>query len=174
MVDEQWLLIKGFPGYEVSDRGRLRSFRGPGSRWGHRGSTTAKILRSSPNSKGYLVNVLLQDDGSRHTKHLHRIVIEHFGPPQPENTECSHRDGNKANCAATNLLWETHRRNMGRQVEHGTNPAGERNPKAKLTLEQVEVIRSRRESGEVYRTIAEDFRVTISAVYQICTGENWR
>lgn len=66
MSDEVWKAVIDFDGYEVSNFGRARS-------WGPGGKQLLpvlepKILRSSPNSKGYPVNVFMKTGGKRHTR----------------------------------------------------------------------------------------------------------
>ena len=42
-----------------------------------------------------------------------------------------------------------------------------------LELHQVRAMRLRRSAGEVLRTIADDFKVTISCASRICRGDSW-
>jgi hypothetical protein len=172
MDDEIWKPIMEFEGYEVSSLGRVRSWRGPGGKQ-LRPVTAPKILRSSPNSKGYPVNVFMQG-GHRHTRTLHVIVATHFHGPCPDGYECSHLDGVRANCRADNLAWERHKRNMERTIDHGTNGAGIRNGRAKLTLEQAAAVIPRRNNGESLSSIAREYGVTVTTIWQIYHKKNWR
>ena len=173
MEEEIWKPVEGFDGYEVSNLGRVRSWRGPGGKK-LREVTEPKILKSSPNSKGYPVNVFMKGGGARHTRTLHVVVATHFHGPRPRDHECSHLDGVKMNCRADNLVWEMHKRNMERTVEHGTNGAGTRNGRAKLTSEQAAAVTPRRDNGESLSSIAREYGVSVSTVWQIYHKKNWR
>ena len=173
MSDELWVPLSDFPDYEVSSLGRVRSWKGPGGRASAR-SREPKILRSPANSKGYPVNVFLSASGKRHTKTLHVLIATAFHGPCPRGFECSHLNGIRADCRAKNLRWESHKRNMERTVEHGTSGAGSRNGRAKLSQAQADEIRPRRDAGESLSSIARDFGVSVSAIWQIYHGKNWR
>ena len=173
-MEEIWLPVKDFPGYEISSQGRLRSRRGSGG--GRVPLTTSappKILVPCANSKGYLIHGLMRDR-KRNTKHLHRLVAEHFVEGYRPGLECSHLDGDKRNCCSSNLRWEDHRSNMRRQRAHETDPVGIRNPRCKLTLEQVNSVKPRRDDGESLSALAREFGVSVAAVWAIYHGRAWR
>ena len=125
------------------------------------------------NAKGYPVNVFLRADGSRRTHTLHVVVATLFRGPCPAYLECSHLNGTRTDCRADNLAWESHRRNMGRTIEHGTSGVGIRNGRAKLSLEQAASVRPRHESGESLSKIAREYGVSVSTIWQIFHGKNW-
>lgn len=170
---EKWRPVADFTGYEVSNMGRVRSWRGPGGKQ-IKPVTEPKILKSPPNTKGYPVNVFLKPDGSRHTKTLHVVIATTFHGPCPAGHECSHLDGIRVNCRASNLAWEVHKRNMERTIDHGTNGAGTRNGRAKLTAAQAEAVVPRRNTGESLSSIAREYGVSVSTVWQIYHGKNWK
>ncbi len=173
MDEEIWKPVVGFDGYEVSSLGRVRSWRGPGGKQ-LRAVVEPKILKSSPNSKGYPVNVFMKDDGQRHTRTLHVIVATHFHGPCPAGHECSHLDGVRTNCRADNLAWEIHKRNMERTIDHGTSGVGTKNGRAKLTVEQAAAVIPRRDGGESLSAIAREYGVSVSTIWQIYHGKNWK
>lgn len=104
---ERWQPVEGYEGiYEVSDLGRVRSFRN--NRYGLR--KEPKIIRGQ---KGrHYITVALCKDGFVKTAYIHRLVAEAFNC----NPEClpvvNHKDGNKLNNRADNLEWCTHEENM--------------------------------------------------------------
>lgn len=51
---------------------------------------------------------------------------------------------------------------------------GEGHPQAKLSAKQVADIFRRREKGETYASIAEDFNVSASQIWRIYKGEGWK
>lgn len=52
-------------------------------------------------------------------------------------------------------------------------PAGELNPRAKLSTEDIPTIRQRRACGETYASIARDFGVSLHSIHDVCTGKTW-
>ena len=165
---EIWRPITGFPGYEVSDLGRVRStvtrLIGP------QGSL---VLKASPNDKGYLHVSLCRQPG-RTTRKIHKLVAEAFLGPRPPKHDINHKDGNKTNNQVGNLEWISRSGNCKHAYRLGlSNSKGERCPSHKLTEEQVREIRMRRQQGETFSAIAGDFGVTNSAICNVCTRRNW-
>lgn len=169
---EQWLGVPGFIGYEVSNLGRIRSFKGTGGRY-NTPSKIPRIIKSSPNSKGYPVHSFLNGK-VRKTFTLHRLVAELFVPGKRQGVEVSHLDGDRLNCRADNLVWESHRENMLRQEAHETSPVGSRNARAKLSLSQVTEIERRASEGESFSALAKEFSVTYQTIRDIKIGKTWR
>jgi len=164
--------VVGYAGYQVSNTGRMRSYR-PSGGWHPQMRTVPIILAPGVNPKGYVVHNLCVS-GKHTTRHLHLMAMEAFGPPKPLGTECSHVDGNKRNCAISNLKWETHQANMDRKFIHVTAPVGVANPRAKLTYEKVEEIRRRRKDGETLSSLAKAFSVSIPTIWGITVGRFWK
>lgn len=172
METEIWKGVPGFPGYEVSNLGRTRSYKGTGGK--HNGPvTTPRIIAAAPNSKGYMIHSFLNGK-KRKSFTLHRLVAELFVEGFAPGKECSHLDGVRANCRADNLRWETHRENMHRQEGHGTLMLGDRNHKSKLTQEQADSVIPRHNAGESLSEIGREFGVTPQSIWSIYHGDNWR
>lgn len=95
--------IDGFPDYEVSNLGRVCSFKGK----------YPKILKPKKNRYGYLY-VILYTDGNKVTKKVHRLVAEAFIPNPENKPEVNHIDEDKENNVADNLEWVTNRENCNR------------------------------------------------------------
>jgi hypothetical protein len=72
------------------------------------------------------------------------------------------------------LGWQTAKQNAADKHRDGTSQEGANHPLTRLTEDDVIVIRQRRHSGEIYRTIASDYGMTISAIQYICTGKSFR
>lgn len=97
--------IDGFPDYEVSNLGRVCSFKGK----------YPKILKPGKHQCGYLY-VILYNGGKHVTKKVHRLVAEAFIPNLENKPTVNHIDENKENNVAENLEWVTRRENCN----HGT------------------------------------------------------
>ena len=171
----EWRPIAGWPGYEVSDQGRVRSWKWPGKdrKWVADYGRGARIL-SQETRNGY-GSVLLSDisRGNRHES-VHVLVLETFIGPRPEGHQAAHNDGNRSNCRLSNLRWSTPRENNADKIRHGTLLRGERVASSKLTTDQVEQIRVRHGQGERRGCLAAEFRVHPNTIWHITSGRYWR
>jgi hypothetical protein len=162
LVRERWLPVPGHDGYEVSDRGRLRSYR---DRQGHP-RETPRLL-----SPGLV-------SGYRHIKlgrsfqcGVHLLVLRAFVGPAPDGMECRHLDGDRQNNVLANLRWGTKAENYDDRRGHGTANDGERHGKAKLTEAAVRLIRA--SDGDL-GALATQFGVSKSAVAHVWYQRSWR
>lgn len=88
---EEWKEIDGYPGYKISNFGRVKS--------------KDKILKGS-SYKGY-VRVELRTGNLKKRFYVHRLVAKHF-IDNPESKPCvNHIDNNPSNNIASNLeeIW---------------------------------------------------------------------
>jgi hypothetical protein len=106
---ERWLPVSGFPAYEVSDLGRVRSVR------------AGRLLKPARiNSLGHL-QVKLYRNGKQHGRLVHRLVLEAFVGPCPPGMEARHVATNDtSNNRLTNLAWGTYSENEADKKIHGT------------------------------------------------------
>lgn len=115
MSAEEWRPVTmAEPGYEVSNLGRVRSFRK------HRGDAGPRIMRSHVGSDGYLI-LGLTSSGKTHNIRVHVLVATAFYGLRPEGAEVRHLDGNPLNNHSTNLAWGTRSENVLDAVAHGTH-----------------------------------------------------
>jgi hypothetical protein len=152
MDAERWVPIpaEGYSDhYEVSDRGRVRrSAPGPSTRPGK-----IRALYSGPWGT-YLVG--LHAHGTPRHVAMAPLVAEVFLPPKPfPGAVLKYRDGDRANCAAANLMWTT-RAERGKRC--GTRP--------KLSLAQVAEVLDLRGvvSGPV---VARRYEVSLRTVHRV-------
>ena len=147
-MDEEWLSIKGFPAYQVSNQGRVR--RG---RLGRNGVFHYLVLK--PTVRQYK-QIQLSQKGNKKYAYVHRLVLETFRPTENmHNKTVRFLDGNSVNCFLSNLVWVPDWRK-------------------KLNYKLAEEIRRlRRESTLTYEDIADRYDVTTSTIGEICRNESW-
>lgn len=98
------------------------------------------------------------------------MVLETFSGPRPEGCTASHLNGVCQDNRITNLVWESHKDNCARKKEHGTHQAGEKNPAAKLTKQDVIAIRA---SSLGSRKLAPIYNVSDAHIRNIRRGDTW-
>jgi len=112
MADEVWKPIAGWPNYEVSDLGRVRSLPRERARGG--------ILKPQRDSGGYQ-KVALSRPGQVRRFRVHKLVAEAFIGPCPPGEEARHLNDVKDDNRAANLAYGTRRDNGRDAVENGVH-----------------------------------------------------
>lgn len=117
-MTEQWMPIPEWPGYEVSDLGRVRSVARIVQRSnGWRQTIRERILKlawDTCGDTGHLTVTVY-----RQRRKVHRLVLTAFVGPAPAGHEGCHNDGDPSNNALSNLRWDTHRANSLDRIKHG-------------------------------------------------------
>jgi hypothetical protein len=162
---EAWLPVPEYEGlYEVSDRGRVRSFPRKGTKGG--------LLKLVLDKQGYYM-VRLYRDGKGRGHHVHRLVALAFHDHCPPGHEACHGPAGRLDCSAENVYWGTHQRNMGPDMERdGTLRRGELNPISKLKAGDVRTIRALR-GREPQHRVAARYGIHQVTVSKIQTGKRW-
>jgi hypothetical protein len=160
-MDEIWITIKDFENYQVSNLGRIRSLY-------------KNIVLKPQLSKNDYLHVILYKNKFKYTKTIHVIVAKTFIPNPLNLPEVNHIDGNKNNCAVTNLEWSTKSDNAKHAYRIGLKTAkGENNGQARLT--NSEVIEIRELKGKLtQREIAQIYNVTRQLISCIHLNKNWK
>lgn len=165
--------IPGIDGYFASQNGEIFSNRK------HRLNPFGemKSIKPSATKRGYMA--FCAYDGHRKMNVLlHRAVALTWLGPTPEGCEVCHNDGNRANCAASNLRWDTRKGNHKDKLSHGTQIRGEDVYNAKLTLEQAKIIRAaydnRTSPNWGLTRFARDFGVHPSTVNDVAKRRTWQ
>lgn len=171
-MKELWLPIAGFPDYEVSNKGRVRSLKFVHLHGIPRLLKT-NLSKKIPNKQQY-VNVSLGIGKGRTQKSVHRLVLIAFVSPPPSKThQGAHRDGNAVNNWVTNLRWATPVENEADKLLHGTRCQGESHGKAVLTEKQVREIRAVKPYKNWAADLSAKYGVQRAAIYKIRSGYRW-
>lgn len=133
MAIEIWLPVKGYPKYEVSSTGYVKS------------NITNKILRPGNTGTGYQQVVLCDEDG-HHPKYVHDIVADTFYDGDHSGLDVNHIDGDKTNNFIGNLEWCTRSENIVHAFKTGL-----KKPSGPHKQRKVRVI----ETGEIFDSASE-------------------
>lgn len=155
---EEWRAIPGFPCYEVSSLGRVRSPRCPDG------------MTLWEDKDGYPC-IRLFRAGKGHVRPVHRLMGEAFFGPRPEGLVTRHLNGDNKDNRLSNLSYGTQAENQFDSVRHGTKPLGDQKPNAKLTWKAVEEIRASPESNQA---LADRFGVHNVTISQVRLGKRWK
>lgn len=167
--NEEWRDISGWEGfYQISDFGRLKSLKRPFV-------SKDKILKACVDLKGYLFAGLFKNNKRLACPKIHRLVLEAFVGPRPNNFECRHKDGNKTNNRLSNIEWSTHVINERDKYSHGTIMYGSKNGYSKLKETDVIEIRKLWETGNFTQwALAHKFNVGQSCIWSIIHRKSWK
>ena len=111
--------IKGFEGYEISNKGNVRTKNGKKTvrSDGQVRVWKQRILKPQVDSQGYY-NVKLYINGKQYTRTIHRLLMITFYPENIKDT-VNHIDGNKKNNNINNLEWCTYSENTIHALDTG-------------------------------------------------------
>ena len=93
--------------YKISDRGWIKNL------------ANNQPLKPTINSNRYLKVGLANGDGTHTQNLLHILVAKHFIPNPYNYPEVNHIDGDKTNCAVSNLEWCNSRQNIEHALKTG-------------------------------------------------------
>jgi hypothetical protein len=152
--------VVGWEGlYQVSRDGRIWTF----PKRGHRG----KWMALKVGTHGYLT-VNLHRDRERRCLTVHRLVAKAFIPNPDGKPQVNHKDGNRANSAASNLEWVTSAENHRHAIRIGLRG---RSPLNKLTEQQIAGALERRRRGDLLGPIAASLGVSESTISRFTSKE---
>jgi hypothetical protein len=169
MTYETWRAVIGFPGYEISDQGQVKSLPRRNLQGAMR---RGRILKHDVNWAGYHL-VRLARDGVKHARLVHRLVLETFTGACPEGLQSRHLNGVRSDNRLCNLEWGTIQENRADQKRHGTGIQGARNPKAVLTEIDVERVLDLRRFGLSQAVIGRQIGVHQAHVSKLLRGKHW-
>ncbi len=161
-MNEEWRQVTGCEGYEVSNLGRVRSWRRPG-RTQQRFAIVPKILKHNTHPDGYQ-QVSISIDGNVEVRYVHHLVLV---GPCPEGLVTRHLDSEPRNNRLDNIKWDTQAENWQDQRRRGTDTRAHRNSRAKFTAEQIIDIRRRLINGEGGSDLARELDVSPATISRI-------
>lgn len=165
---EEWRAVGMAPKYEVSSLGRVRRIAP------YQSTSVGRVLRPDIDKDGYHNVRLSLPNGSVRAFKVSRLVTTAFhGDPPTAEHEAAHGSGVRSNNCASNLRWATPAENQDDRHAHGTDQLGERNPRAKLTANDVDLIRSHLLYGERKSVLSRLFGVTETTIRNIASGKLW-
>lgn len=162
-VNEIWKPIIGFPDYEISSIGNVKSKKNYKKKAGD-------LIQLAVSKKGYH-RVSLHSGGKRKALQVHALVLIHFGPPQPEGTTCDHINRIKTDNRIENLRWATPQEQEQNSVK--ARQIGESNGASVLTEVKVREIKRKFLDGISSRKLAQEYGVSKTNILYICSGRNW-
>jgi hypothetical protein len=120
---------------------------------------------------GRRVYTIKTGDGTYCTLLGSRLVLAAFVGPCPPGMEACHNDGDCTNDSVENLRWDTRVANCADKTLHGTQPTGEKNPRAKLTENDVKEIRR---IGYPLQQHVIRYGVDDATISRILSGKKWK
>lgn len=154
----EWRKTAGFPGYEVSEDGRVRNL------------STGRISRGGKNSYGYVLFALRDLDGRRRHAKGHRLVATAFLGEIPAGMTVNHKDRNRTNNHRSNLEIVTSSENARHAWAAGAyhgHPHYSSSPK--MTRERwLQVFAAAKEKTRAQ--LAAEFGLSLSYLGAVLTG----
>lgn len=173
--EEEWRIVSNHVGYEVSDCGRVRSWRNPGKAAGL--AASPHLLKPTSTKHGHLYTTLAEP---RRKEYVHVLVAAAFIGPRPTGMQVAHGDGNGSNNRVGNLRYATPTGNSLDRNAHGTMLRGEQVHGATLTADLVTRIRdeygphARYRKGLVtQRYLAAKYGLRQTHIQRIVSGRAW-
>jgi hypothetical protein len=166
---EVWKDVIGYEGiYQINKNGDVMSLK---RKTTGTFTTIDKIIKKQIDLKGYFV-YKLSKNGKTKTKSLHRILAQSF-IKNPNNEKCvNHKDGNPLNNDISNLEWCSYSYNS----LHGYRSNGRKNPRRKLTENQVSEIKNKLINYYygLGRQLAEEYNVSVYIISLIKQNKTYQ
>jgi hypothetical protein len=169
-MSERWKTVPGWPEYQVSSLGRVKSI--------HFGKERIRKTYSDMKRGGY-PKLIIMREGKRRAVKVCILVLESFVGPKPKpNYVCAHLNGNPADSRLENLAWVTPRENSSHMRIHGTLMLGSAHKRAKLSDAQVLEIRRKYKryshSSSNAVELAKEFGVSKRSIQAITGRKAWQ
>lgn len=178
LIDEIWKKIKGFPKYQISNFGRVKSFKQ---------KRNGRILKQQINIVNGYLQIRLSRNNRVETKFVHRLLLKLFTNSNYTDLEINHINGIKSDNRLENLEWINHFKNMKhfwksdlsnktrlKMSETQHKFKGNKSPNHKLN--QNDIIRIRdylKEELLTQKEIAKRFNISQQMISKINNNKNW-
>ena len=165
-ITEEWGAVPRFSDSDVSNLGRIRSYK-----YAHRSQQGKRrdipiVLRGG--SVGEYRGFILCGPNGRLHRRVHQLVLDVFVGPCPPGMVARH-----LNDRLTNLRWGTESQNRQDALRNGRCKVGTAHPNSKLTERDVRAIRLL--AGTLgRRRIAQLFGIGTGTVVRIIRGDDWK
>ena len=168
-MNEVWKDVAGYPGYQVSDQGRVIGKRG-------------KVIRGARDKDGYAIICVNTRSPNVKTLKVHKLIVEAFIGIIPEGMHVNHKNGIKSDNRLDNLEVVTPAENtlhgfrsLGRIGRNTAPRRGSNHHNSVLTEDDVRRIRSLHADGySAYRMFKEQlFPVSIPVLVGIIKRKGW-
>ena len=168
MKEKKWAEIPGWPGYRVSDNGEVQSCRDCAGY-----DSGAWHYISLFTDKGGYKKFTLHYRQRTAFVGVHVVVLSCFGGRRPPgNSMGLHKNGIRDDNRIENLYWGFADDNARDRDKHGKTARFERNGNAKLTWDQVEIIRSL-QGTFTSSILGKRFNVDRSTIKKIWNNKIW-
>jgi len=166
----EWRDIAGWPGYRVSNTGRVQSCR---TSVANGFSDVWRDMSPGVGRRGHL-RVGLCCNGKLRQAFVHTLVLEAFVGPRPVGTEACHDpDPDPRNNNVDNLRWDTRKANHHDSIRHGRHSHGEQHGQSRLSEIDVRRIRRLYKSGVSQPVLGRVFGVSQVMVSRIVLRKAW-
>lgn len=161
-ITDDFVPINGFERYKISRNGDVLGIHG-------------RKLKALPH-KGYFCHILMASDGTKKWFNLHRLIAQAFIPNPENKPEVNHINGIRSDHRILNLEWCSHAENMRHAVAtglHKNTRRGQSHPKAKLTENDVRLIRFLDKKGVMQKRLCSEFSVSKGVISNIINRASW-
>ncbi len=172
-MDETWKAIPGFPFYEASNQGRIRSLKTGTGTGAKAGSNPSRLMKTASHPRGYQI-ITMYTEGKRKCYYAHRLIASAFIDEIAGKLQINHINGIKSDNRISNLEIVTQAQN----IKHRSESLGiKKKPKAtvrKLDPEKAAQIREKRAAGMTMSKLASQYGVSEATISYIISGKLWK
>jgi hypothetical protein len=172
---EIWKSIEGYPYYQVSNTGSVKSLvRIILKKNGQKQTIKGRLMKLKKCKFGYYRVPLVDLNGYQKNFLVHRLVLINFSAFDQEKKQVNHINGDKTDNRIENLEWVTcsenqiHAHKIGLKSQKGENHA-----QARLKESDILEIRKLIQLGYKQKVIAEKYGIIRSYVSEIKTRKAW-
>jgi hypothetical protein len=170
-VNEVFVGIEGFSGYEVSNYGRVKSVdRVVTDTKGRKKPIKGQLIKGSNNGgeHDYLFVKIRNDKGVLEKRYIHRLVGMAFLANPLNKPQINHINGDRQNNEVDNLEYATASENMQHAYDTGLKECKISDEEARWIV--LNYLEGDRQYGQT--ALAKKFNVSRSAIYFILVGKN--